>query len=215
MRDLQIRFCIAIDILTKRASSWGIQSLKVNGLRETVPSFTDPCNVQTASLYLYFTIEGFIEISPLSPYINSKRHFYLSDKFSQVLGTSPSTARKSGKESPQGDGDVGPDGPRGMIERPTPVLHSRRNYWRDMKGPKLPLINPKHTFGNRIWALSTKFMHGPPDSLTVSLEFIRIIYWSFILNKRFRHWYILETLLQYLTIYWYCDYYNEINSQLY
>ena len=64
--------------------------------------FTDPCNVRTASLYLYFTIEGFIEISPLSPYINSKGHFYLSDKFSQVLGTSLGTAGKSGKESPRG-----------------------------------------------------------------------------------------------------------------
>lgn len=73
-------------------------------------NFTDPCNVQTASLYLYFTIEGFIEISPLSPYINSKRHFYLSDKFSQVLGTSPDTAGKSGKESPRGGWGCRPAG---------------------------------------------------------------------------------------------------------
>lgn len=82
-----------------------MQSLKVNELGETYRMcFTDPCNVRTVSLYLYFTIEGFIEISPLSPYINSKRHFYLSDKFSQVLGTSLGTAGKSGKESPRGGG---------------------------------------------------------------------------------------------------------------
>jgi len=139
-------------------------------------SFTDPCNIRTVSLYLYFTIEGFIEIFPLSAYINSKRHFYLSDKLSQVLGTSPGTAGKSGKrrsERPAGDG------------RKTSVSHSRRNYWRDMKGPKLLLINPERM------SVSREFMRGSPDSLTVSLEFVRIIFRSF----SFRYWHTSEICL--------------------
>lgn len=75
-------------------------------------NFTDPCNIRTASspspvctLQSRVLLKSLSLSLPLSVRcINSGRHFYLSDKFSRVLGTScPSRVRErereSGKES--------------------------------------------------------------------------------------------------------------------
>jgi len=169
VRDLQIRLCVAT--LAERIFSWVCSHWRRTSWEKRYRlSFTDPCNIRTVSLYLYFTIEGFIEIFPLSAYINSKRHFYLSDKFSQVLGTSPGIAGKSGKESPRGSGATVRTA-RGGWQKDVSFALEEKLLAR-YEGAKVTADKPRaYTFGNRVWAFPMNLCEA------------HLILWPFLSNS--------------------------------